>query len=331
MRIIGAGPAGATAAISACREGAEVRLFEKTSFPRHKVCGEFLSPEVALVFERLGLQSSFLHLQPFAVRNAEVTIGRAVKRWKLDEPAYGISRFALDRFLFHQAGKSGAEVFRETAKAGGEGPVIVATGRQDQAPAGQRQFGFKAHYSGVTDDRIQLFFDRDMYVGINCVEGGSTNVCGLCSEQLLKRHNFQPDALLASLLAARPALKERLQPLTRKMEWLITGPLVYGGKFDARTPPDVYLAGDALGFVDPFTGSGMLGAITTGMLAGRFCAEGKPSSEYLAACRDVLGGQYRASALFRKLIDWGLADKLAWTLSGRRMFELTRPAVSKAI
>ena len=303
-----------------------MQLFEKSSFPRHKVCGEFLSPEAALVFQRLGLQSAFLDLHPFSVRNAEVTIGRSVKRWKLDEPAYGISRFALDRFLFHQAGKAGAQVVRETA-APGQGPLVVATGRQDKAPAGLRQFGFKAHYSGITDDRIQLFFDRDMYVGVNCVEGGTTNVCGLCSERLLQQYNFKPDALVA----ATPALAERLQPLTRSMDWLITGPLVYGGRFDAATPSDVYPAGDALGFVDPFTGSGMLGAIATGMLAGRFCAHAQPSSQYLAACRQLLQPQYRAAALFRKLIDWGIAGKLAPLAPGRQLFRLTRPAVRKAL
>jgi hypothetical protein len=172
-----------------------------------------------------------------------------------------------------------------------------------------------------------LFFDRDMYIGINCVEGGATNVCGLCSEQLLKRYGFEPDALIA----ATPSVTDRLRPLTRKMDWLITGPLVYGSKFDRVPPPNVYPAGDALGFVDPFTGSGMLGAITTGMLAGRFCAQGLSSTEYLRASRRVLGSQYRAAAMFRKLINWGVADKVSWIAPGRQLFRLTRPAVNQAL
>jgi len=42
IRVIGAGPAGAAAAIAARLEGVEVDLFEKSRFPRQKVCGEFL-------------------------------------------------------------------------------------------------------------------------------------------------------------------------------------------------------------------------------------------------------------------------------------------------
>src|SRR5438445_3574993 len=53
--IIGAGPAGSSAAITAARSGARVLLLERGRFPRHKVCGEFVSAE------SLDLLSSLLH------------------------------------------------------------------------------------------------------------------------------------------------------------------------------------------------------------------------------------------------------------------------------
>jgi flavin-dependent dehydrogenase len=46
VHVVGGGPAGAMAAFAAMREGAPVRIFEKSAFPRHKVCGEFLSPAI---------------------------------------------------------------------------------------------------------------------------------------------------------------------------------------------------------------------------------------------------------------------------------------------
>jgi hypothetical protein len=325
-RVIGAGPAGATAAIAARREGADVQLFEKSAFPRHKVCGEFLSPDAALVFEKLGVLPAFLALQPFAVRGANVVIGRAAKRWKLDEPAFGISRFALDAFLADQACAAGSEIIRGNA-VDLTGPVIIASGRRKSAPLGKRHFGFKAHFSGPAADSIDLFFDRDTYVGINCIENGATNVCGLATEELLRRFAFDPDALMA----ASPALSVRLRPLVRTMKWIITGPLVYGGEFDASPSENVYLAGDALGFVDPFTGSGMLGAITTGYLAGTACARGVPASEHLESCRSVLLSQYRAATLFRKLVAWGAAEYLTWLIPGKKLFQLTRPSVSRVL
>ncbi len=45
IAVIGGGPAGTSAAITAARFGARVVIFEARSFPRHKVCGEFISAE----------------------------------------------------------------------------------------------------------------------------------------------------------------------------------------------------------------------------------------------------------------------------------------------
>ena len=46
VHVVGGGPAGVMAAFAAMREGAPARIFEKSAFPRHKVCGEFLSPAI---------------------------------------------------------------------------------------------------------------------------------------------------------------------------------------------------------------------------------------------------------------------------------------------
>ncbi|MGH9566287.1 MAG: FAD-dependent oxidoreductase, partial [Candidatus Angelobacter sp.] len=53
--VVGGGPAGCACAITAARSGARVLLLEKETFPRHKVCGEFVSPEsVRLLAALLG-------------------------------------------------------------------------------------------------------------------------------------------------------------------------------------------------------------------------------------------------------------------------------------
>ena len=69
--IIGAGPAGTAAAISAARRGASVLLLERGRFPRHKVCGEFVSAE------SLGLLGEFLDLEHAALIHDAVRIPRA--------------------------------------------------------------------------------------------------------------------------------------------------------------------------------------------------------------------------------------------------------------
>src|SRR5689334_6451693 len=65
LAIIGAGPAGCAAAIVAARAGASVVIFEAKSFPRHKVCGEFVSAEALDVLrELLGQEHPLLQAAP---------------------------------------------------------------------------------------------------------------------------------------------------------------------------------------------------------------------------------------------------------------------------
>ncbi|MGH7413911.1 MAG: NAD(P)/FAD-dependent oxidoreductase, partial [Candidatus Rokuibacteriota bacterium] len=53
--VVGAGPAGAAAAILLAERGWSVTLLDKAAFPRPKICGEYLSPEAARVMDRLGV------------------------------------------------------------------------------------------------------------------------------------------------------------------------------------------------------------------------------------------------------------------------------------
>ncbi len=61
--VVGGGPAGVMAAFAPMREGAPGRIFEKSDFPRHKVCGEFLSPAILPVLRLAGCEAGFLHLR----------------------------------------------------------------------------------------------------------------------------------------------------------------------------------------------------------------------------------------------------------------------------
>lgn len=249
IEIAGGGPAGAAAALAALAEGSAVRVFEKSQFPRHKVCGEFLSPEILGVFDRLGVSEDFLALRPSRIHRARLHFGRRAKSWVLAEPAYGLSRSALDHLLLSIAEKRGAEVRRAAApERSGDALRIAASGRRSAAEKGSRLFGFKAHFRGPCDDGVDLVFFNRCYAGVSAVEDGVVNICGLAPEAVLGAHGFDPDRLIA----ASPVLNERARGLSRTINWLITGPVVFRDAFDQ--PGGVYLAGDALGFVDPFTG-----------------------------------------------------------------------------
>ncbi len=322
VTVIGGGPAGAIAAIAALDAGAPVRIFEKSRLPRHKVCGEFLSPEAGPLFARFGMLPEFLALRPARVSEARIQFGKTGKTWRLSEPAFGISRFALDRFLLDQARARGAELVPE--QAGAVHPrTVVAHGRRQCAPKGARLFGFKAHFTGDPNERIELMFAPGLYIGINRIEDGTMNVCGLVAEPLFKQFGFDPDRTLG----AHDAFAAAMPRGERTLDWLITGPLVYGPSFEQTDGPLTYRAGDALGFLDPFTGSGMLDAMYTGSLAGRAAALGTEPAVYNRDCRRMLASQYRAAAIFRKSIASGLAGILAPLIPGRALFQLTRPGI----
>src|ERR1035441_5888699 len=99
VHVVGGGPAGAMAAFAAMREGAPVRIFEKSAFPRHKVCGEFLSPAILPLLRRAGCGATFLALRPAVLRSMRLHFGTRVIRHPLPESAYGLSRYELDRLL----------------------------------------------------------------------------------------------------------------------------------------------------------------------------------------------------------------------------------------
>lgn len=318
MEILGAGPAGSAAAISARLEGAPVRLIEKSKLPRHKVCGEFLSPEIVPALEELRLLDEFLGCRPARIDRLVLHFGHREKRCRLPERAFGLSRYRLDQLLWERAIGLGAE----QRQAGMPTlPQVMATGRSAVAPHGNRLFGFKAHFRGLASDAIELFFFEGGYVGIAAVEDAITNVCGLAREPMLRSHNFDVDRVLRGL----PPLSERLRPLSRAMDWLTVGPLVFQNRLRGTGEEGTYPAGDALSFVDPFTGSGILSAILTGRLAGLAAARQLPVSVYLQQCRRILERPFEVASLFRAVLRRGWADWLAGVVPATWLFHLTRP------
>ena len=111
--MIGAGPAGSTAALAASLQGSPVHLVEKSKFPRHKVCGEFLSPEIVPVLQRLGVFDSFMTRKPARILRMKLHFGAKCKVSRLPEPAYGLSRFEYDHLLWYAAQSAGAQVIAE--------------------------------------------------------------------------------------------------------------------------------------------------------------------------------------------------------------------------
>ena len=145
ISILGGGPAGASAAIAASRESElPFDLIEKSRFPRHKVCGEFFSPEIQPELERLGAWDAFLAAGPARIRRMKLHFGRREKVRRLPEPAWGLSRYAFDTLLLDRAELLGAEV---TARP------TATPARDRNRPQGRRH---QSAVDGYSDLRLTL-------------------------------------------------------------------------------------------------------------------------------------------------------------------------------
>ena len=126
VAIAGAGLAGSSLALRLSRRGARVALLDPSTFPRDKVCGEFLSPEAWGVLGRMGLEADVEGSGYHPIRLVRITTpaGREVIADVVGgdgRPGIGLSRSALDDLLVRRAREAGAEVF-EGARVGG--PVL---------------------------------------------------------------------------------------------------------------------------------------------------------------------------------------------------------------
>lgn len=231
-------------------------------------------------------------------------------------------RFKFENGLGMIEGKSNGETIERFCAS----LVIDASGRNGvfsnltpRAAAGSpesgnsRQFGCKVHLRGVEGlgELGELYFFRDGYGGLTDVEadvkGNRTNLCFLTTEATLRSARGDREMLLALTMQTNPAARERLQNAVIDGEWLGTGPLRYGRH---QAPPGVLAIGDAGAFIDPFTGSGILLALSSGELAAQvinqsFAAGIRDAksilNRYTEFHRANFGLRYRASSALRNL------------------------------
>ena len=181
LTIIGGGLSGLCLGIGLRQRRVPVRIIEAGNYPRHKVCGEFLSGEGRGILASLGIEARLTE----AREATDVTFslgGVTTAARALPSPALCISRWKMDATLAEMFRELGGELItsqRASAEAG-EG-IVRATGRRPCATEnGWRLFGLKAHARGVTlRAGLEMHFTPRGYVGLCAVEDGRVNVCGL--------------------------------------------------------------------------------------------------------------------------------------------------------
>lgn len=339
--VIGAGPSGAAAAIAAVDRGLRVALLEAGRYPRHKVCGEFVSAEAAEVLRYLlGDQPAILRDAP-PINISRLHAGSSMVSMPLAQSAYSIPRIKLDEVLWQAARSRGIDCGTLSATSvshtgecfeveTGEcrirsRAVINASGRWSRISAntaqGQPWVGLKAHFSGETDDAVDLYFMDDGYCGVQAVSPGILNACALV-KQGSARHPSE-------VFLKNVSLHSRSRQWTQITETFATAPVYLGPRTPVRD--GILQVGDAAGFVDPFVGDGISLALRSGVLAGRIVLD-RTADEYARLYQEAFSGVFRASRRLRSALaasntcrPW-LIHAVRISAVGRRIFHSTRAA-----
>jgi len=345
VAVVGAGPAGAAAALAARRAGASVLLLDRADFPRDKPCGDGIAAQTLDVLADLGVTGTTDGYPPVPGLRLIAPGGTEVAR-PLPRPAHTVPRRVFDERLVRAATEQGAELRRHTVRsvrvdrdgvtlddsvkaavvigADGAGSVVRRALGHPVNPDGHLALAIRGYAPAIGAEQVIRTTSArwPAYAWSFPIGDGSANVGYgevLRGTPLTKAYLL--DRLTALLPGGTPTgLRAHHLPLSTH-----------------RPPPGrgpVLLAGDALSLINPFTGEGIFYAVLSGALAGTAAAAGpeRVAARYTAAFRARLGRHLRHSgfaalltrrpavvdaavraarrdgAVYHRMVDLGLGD-----------------------
>lgn len=291
ITIVGGGLAGLTAAIHLSKIGYSVTLIEKNNYPKHKVCGEYISNEVLPYLNWLGVNPGILNPSKIDSLHFSTDNGTSV-RTKLPLGGFGISRYGLDYFLYQKAIENRCAIIHETVTAihfyQDIFSVLLANNQIIKSHIVLGAFGkrsnldqklkrnfiqkkspwlaVKAHYKvDYPDDLVGLHHFRGGYCGVSKVEDNIVNICYLADYETFSDHK-NIEMYEANVVTKNPFLKEILEKATPIFEKPLTISQI---SFEKKNPVEqhILMIGDSAGLIHPLCGNGMAMAIHSAKIA----------------------------------------------------------------
>ncbi|MBC7862864.1 MAG: NAD(P)/FAD-dependent oxidoreductase, partial [Bacteroidia bacterium] len=343
VAIIGGGIAGLSLSIDLRKRGYKIIVIEKGNYPRHKVCGEYISNESKNYLQSICPVLSSLNLP--AIDHFKLTSGNNKEfSIRLAMGGFGISRYLLEDLLFKEAEKQGVD-FKLNIKArsvdhtaddksysiltdsGNVTATLVcnSTGKNSNLKSSERiTTSSAANYVGVkyhiklarNQNRIEIHNFPGGYCGISNIEEEKSCLCYIVNAKNLNSvRNSIPE--LEKIFLFKNA---HLKNIFASAEFIFEKPLTISGiNFLIKEPvtDDAFFLGDAAGRVAPIAGNGMsMGLRAASMLAetiDQFFSEKiskqQLSSNYTRSWDKAFSKRIKLSRHLQKLSEYSFLTK----------------------
>ena len=287
--VVGAGPAGSSAAYAAATRGARTLVLDRATFPRYKTCGG------GLIGPTLGALPPGFQV-PSRVDVHRATMTHAGRRWadrRSDRRLIAlVDRSEFDAALLAEARAAGAEVLDGVTVTGiTEGPDLVTLTTSDGPMTARYVVGADgstsriARHVGVTLDTVDLGLEVELATGPQTARWERRIHLDWGTDPGTYAWVFpKGDTLTVGVIQSRghaPATRAYLARFVQEMGLSSLTEVKSSGHL-TRTRTDgsplsrgrVLVAGDAAGLLEPWTREGVSYAVRSGKMAGRAVAGG---------------------------------------------------------
>jgi flavin-dependent dehydrogenase len=299
--VVGAGPAGATAAYALARRGLAVLLVDKAAFPRAKVCGCCLNGRALGVLEAIGLGDLQARQGAVPLRGVRLAAGGREAVLAQDR-GVALSRAVLDNALAEAAVRAGAVFVPSTAARlgpvkGGWRAVHLRCDDAEETVTAKVVLAADGLAGGFLADHVEtrtiphsrlgagviasdgvnayapglihMACGTGGYAGLVRLEDGRLDVAAALDGRFV-REAGGPGAAAAAIIA-----EAGLPPVPglAHLPWRGTPRLTRRARRVALER--VFVLGDAAGYVEPFTGEGIAWAVTAAALVPPFAEEAR--------------------------------------------------------